>query len=194
MIGVLALQGGFHAHLDMLRRLDVPSREVRLPRDLIGLDGLILPGGESTTMLKLLKAFDLFEPLREFGLTGKPILGTCAGAILMCETVNFRNQESLGFIPASIDRNAYGSQQESFRADTSIPMWNLSAVPALYIRAPRFHSLSDDVKVISTHDGDITGVTWRNFTAVTYHPELGDDLAFHQAWLDQYVNQGALVS
>lgn len=187
MIGVLALQGGFAAHITCLHRLGLAHREVRLPRDLEGLDALILPGGESSTMLKLMDAYDMFEPLKAFGQSGKPILGTCAGAILMCAHVRNIQQDSFGFIPAQIDRNAYGSQRESFSLEVDCSPWNLERVPALFIRAPRFVDLGDDVTVLSTTNGDITGVTYKHYTAVTYHPELGDDTAFHQAWYQQYV-------
>lgn len=187
MIGVLALQGGFAAHSSCLRRLGIDHREVRLARDLEGLDGLILPGGESTTMLKLMAAYDLFQPLRAFGEAGKPVLGTCAGAILMCDHVRTNDQLSLGFIPAAIDRNAYGSQRESFSYDVDCPPWSLEAVPSLFIRAPRFAELGPEVAVLARFDDDIIGVTYRHYVAVTFHPELGNSTRFHQAWYERYV-------
>ncbi len=187
MIGILALQGGFQAHGRMLDRLGLAHRLVRLPRDLEGLKGLILPGGESTTMLKLLDAFDLFEPLRDFGQSGKPVLGTCAGAILMCCEVSHPRQKSLSWVPASIERNYYGAQQHSFKAEVQLPAWQLCDVPALFIRAPRFSELDAEVQILSRQDEDLTGITWRQFTAVTYHPELTDDPRFHQAWIDRCV-------
>ncbi len=187
MIGVLALQGGFAAHCQCLRRLGIDHREVRLARDLEGLSGLILPGGESTTMLKLMAAYDLFEPLRAFGNAGKPVLGTCAGAILMCAQVRNIEQRSLGFIPAAIDRNAYGSQRESFSYDVDCPPWSLIGVPSLFIRAPRFAGLDPEVAVLAHFEDDIVGVTYRHFVAVTFHPELGNSTRFHQAWYERYV-------
>ena len=187
MIGVLAVQGGLAAHISCLDRLGLPHREVRLPRDLEGLRALILPGGESTTMLKLMAAYDMFEPLKAFGNSGKPVLGTCAGAILMCTSVRNIEQDSLGFIPVSIDRNAYGSQRESFSLQVACPAWDLHDVSALFIRAPRFAEPGKDVVVLSTTDGDITGVTYQHFTAVTYHPELCDGTTFHEAWYQRYV-------
>lgn len=190
MIGILAVQGGFLAHQHILEQLGAPARLVKLPRHLEGLRGLILPGGESTTMLKLMEAFDLFEPLQAFGNQGHPVLGTCAGAILMCQKVNFRNQRNLGWIPASIDRNAYGSQQESFKVIHDVPLWELSDVPSLFIRAPRFVDIGRDVAQLSHWEGDVTGVVYQNFTAVTYHPELGNDTRFHKAWLERFGLEG----
>ncbi|MDJ0834998.1 MAG: pyridoxal 5'-phosphate synthase glutaminase subunit PdxT [Acidobacteriota bacterium] len=187
MIGILALQGGFEAHGKILDKLGLPYRQVRLARDLEGLEALILPGGESTTMLKLMDIYDLFEPLARFGASGKPVLGTCAGAILMSRHVDQSGQRSFGWLPVSIERNAYGSQRESFREVQDIPAWNLTDVPALYIRAPRFTELPADVTVLSRLDGDVTGISRHQFTAVTYHPELMDDVRFHRAWYQYQV-------
>jgi len=184
-IGVLALQGGFQAHQAVLDKLGVAHRSVKLADDLNHIQGLIIPGGESTTMLKLMEDFDLFEPLNAFAGSGRPVLGTCAGAILMCEKVSNRNQRSLGWIPSTVDRNAYGSQQYSFQATVDCPLWDLKEAPALFIRAPRFTGLGEGVQELSRTDGDITGVVYKNFAAVTYHPELGDDTRFHKAWLEK---------
>ncbi|CAM2067931.1 pyridoxal 5'-phosphate synthase glutaminase subunit PdxT [Sulfidibacter corallicola] len=188
MIGVLAIQGGFAAHINVLRRLGVPHREVRLPADLAGLQGLIIPGGESTTMLKLLQAFDMKQPLQEFAASGRPILGTCAGAILMAERVTHPEQESLGWIPVTIERNAYGSQRESFQTTQACEAWEMDAFPALFIRAPRFREPRSEVEVLTRLDDHITGVRYKHFTAITYHPELTEDDRFHQAWLTHQVH------
>ncbi len=184
-VGVLALQGGFHAHGRMLEELGCNYHEVRTETDLYDIEALIIPGGESTTMLKLMEDFKLFDPLNEFAQTGKPILGTCAGAILMCEKVNNRNQRSLGWIPATVDRNAYGSQQFSFEETVDCWLWDLRDIPVCFIRAPRFIDLGDGVQELSKSKGEVTGVVYKNFTAVTYHPELGDDTRFHKTWLEQ---------
>lgn len=186
MIGILALQGGFTAHQRMLDELGIPTRLVKLAKHLDGLDGLILPGGESTTMLKLIEAYDLFEPLINFGNSGKPVLGTCAGAILMCRDVYYKNQKSLGWLPAGIDRNFYGAQQESFQVEIDIPSWQLKNLPVLFIRAPRFRDADPEVGVLSTFGDDITGLTYKNFTAITYHPELSSSTAFHKAWYEHF--------
>lgn len=187
MIGVLALQGGFAAHEACLQRLDLAHCQVRLAKDLQGLHALILPGGESTTILKLMEAFELAKPLRDIALSGIPILGTCAGAILMCRDIHNHDQSSLGLIPAAIDRNAYGSQRESFSQTVDCPLLGLHDLPALFIRAPRFVSLGKGVQVLSRHDDHITGLVYNRLTAVTYHPELGNDDRFHEAWYSHFV-------
>jgi len=185
VIGVLALQGGFKAHQKTLDSMDIASREIRLPTDLAGISGLILPGGESSTMLKLLERESLIHKIQQLGASGIPILGTCAGAILMCEKVTNPIQKSFAFIPSTIERNAYGSQRESFETDFTIPLWKLEHVHALFIRAPRFTELGADVHVLSKHGDDITGIQYQHYTAVTYHPELTNDSSFHRAWLQQ---------
>lgn len=188
MIGVLALQGGFHAHLENLGELGVSTREVRLPEDLVGLDGLILPGGESTTMLNLLRAFDMVDPLKDLVRGGTPVLATCAGTILLCDQVAHPVQASLALLPAQVQRNAYGCQRESFQGAVDIPDWDLSQVEVFFIRAPRFRSWSDDVRVLCRFGSDVVGVVYRNMTAVTFHPELAHESRFHEHWLKQSVN------
>lgn len=188
MIGVLALQGGFAAHISCLDRLGIAHREVRLAKDLEGLQALIMPGGESTAMLKLMAAYELFQPLKDFGHK-HPVLGTCAGAILMCASVRNADQKSLGFLPVEIDRNVYGSQRESFSQMVDLPPWQLKDVPSLFIRAPRFADLAPGVTILSKAGDDITGVTYKHYTAVTYHPELCDDTRFHAAWYERQVLQ-----
>ena len=182
MIGILALQGGVRAHERALDRLGLEHRRVTLPDHLDGCDGLILPGGETTTMLKLMAAYDLFEPLADYGRSGKPVLGTCAGAILMCAQIQAVEQVGFGWVPAVIRRNGYGSQRESFREPVDIPAWGISDLDVLYIRAPRFTEIDPAVTVLSERHGEVTGITYRRFTAVTYHPELIEDERFHRAW------------
>jgi 5'-phosphate synthase pdxT subunit len=191
MIGVLALQGGFAAHAQHLNALGAATVEVRLPADLAHCRALVLPGGESTTMLRLMKAFDLIEPLRQF-CSRRPVLATCAGAILLAQKVSHPAQESLGLLPVAIERNAYGCQRESFEAVQNIPLWQIQGVPALFIRAPRFLSLEEGgerLQVLSSLDQDVTGVRMDNIIAVTYHPELCPDLSFHRAWLEREVGK-----
>jgi 5'-phosphate synthase pdxT subunit len=186
LIGILALQGGFAAHQRVLNQLKTPSQWVKTIQDLDRCDGLILPGGESSTMLKLLHCFDLFEALRGFGNSGKPVLGTCAGAILMAETVIDPQQDCFGWLPATIQRNAYGSQRESFEAQFAVPPFHITDLRALFIRAPRFVEWQEGVTVLSEHKGIATGLSWNQFTAITYHPELTLDCRFHQGWLAQF--------
>ncbi len=187
MIGVFAIQGGFAAHLKTLEKLGVTGREVRRADQLADCDGLILPGGESTTMLKLIKAFDLKSALDQFVAAGRPVLGTCAGAILVSERVIHPEQESLGWVPATIERNAYGSQVDSFTENQSCPAWSLDEYHALFIRAPRFTQVGPETQVLTRLGEQITGVQYRNVTAITYHPELTDETRFHRAWLDHCV-------
>lgn len=185
-IGILALQGGFQAHRQKLDSLGVTTTEIRLPDQLASCDGLVLPGGESTTMLKLIHAYQLWEPLQAFAALKRPILGTCAGAILMARKVNFKNQESFNWLPVSIDRNAYGTQVQSFRTKVDCPLWDLKQVDAFFIRAPKFVDIEAGVAEISRSDDGINGVEFEHFSAVTYHPELGDEARFHQAWLQRF--------
>jgi len=182
MIGILALQGGIRAHERALDRLGLAHRRVSLPRHLDECDALILPGGETTTMLKLMEAYALFEPLGAYGRSGRPVLGTCAGAILMCDSVHGIAQKSLGWVPMMVQRNGYGSQRDSFREETDIPAWDLRDLDVFYIRAPRFLEVDPSVTIISERAGEVTGVTYRNYTAVSYHPELADGARFHEAW------------
>ncbi len=186
MIGVLALQGGFDRHAKALKQLGVDHRLVKLPRHLNGLTGLIIPGGESTTMLKLMDASELFEPLTEFCQTGVPVLGTCAGSILLCQKVTHPDQRSLNAIPATIERNAYGSQRESFCADVDIPAWDLRQMPVFFIRAPRFLATDEGVDALCHYQGDLAGIQYRQFVAVSFHPELANHTHFHRAWMQRY--------
>jgi len=188
MIGILALQGGFDAHRKVLDQLGIPCRLVKLAKHLDGLKGLILPGGESSTMLKLMECYDLFDSLDRFGREGLPILGTCAGAILMCEKVDNVGQKSFGWVPVHVERNAYGSQRESFQIEQECPLWSLSAVPSLFIRAPRITNPGRELRVLSRYGKDVTGVVYQHYTAITYHPELGGETRFHERW---YQRSGA---
>lgn len=185
-IGILALQGGFQAHREKLEALDVETVEVRLPEQLQACAGLILPGGESTTMLKLLHAYELWNPLQQFAAEGHPILGTCAGAILMARKVNYKNQESFGWMPVTIDRNAYGTQAQSFKTRVDCPLWNLNQVEAYFIRAPKFIDMDPEVAEISRLEDGVNGVEYKHFSAVTYHPELGNETRFHRTWLERF--------
>lgn len=186
-IGVLALQGDFFEHEEMLRRLGVKTRQVRLPHELEGLDGLIIPGGESTTMGRLAVDFGLIEPLREFGRV-KPIWGTCAGAILLAKNVG-RDQPILGLMNVVVDRNAFGRQINSFETDIPIPA--LQAVDpdprsfrAVFIRAPIFVRVDPPARVLATlDDGTIVAVQQGHLLATAFHPELTDDTRFHRYFL-----------
>jgi 5'-phosphate synthase pdxT subunit len=186
-IGVLALQGDFSEHIAMLKRLSVETVEVRLPQQLNVLDGLIIPGGESTTIGKLAVAYNLIEPLRAFGQS-RAIWGTCAGAIFISKDAS-RDQPLLGLMNIKVQRNAFGRQVDSFETDLDIP--ELKQVTganedyhAIFIRAPIIESVSADARVLSAlDDGRIVAARQGRLLATSFHPELTDDTRFHEYFL-----------
>ena len=192
-VGVLALQGSFREHLDVLTHLDVDGCEVRLPNQLEDLDGLIIPGGESTTIGKLAVDFGLLEPLRIFGRT-KPVWGTCAGAILLSRDAH-RDQPLLELMDITVDRNAFGRQIASFETDLDIPA--LKAVssreapfPGVFIRAPLINSLAGDAEALSTlPDGRIVAAQQGHLLATAFHPELTDDDRLHAYFIHLIKNR-----
>jgi len=183
-IGVLALQGDFAEHIVMLRRLGLETAEVRLPAHLEGLDGLIMPGGESTTIGKLAVAYGLMEPLREFGRS-RAVWGTCAGAIFLSRDAR-REQPLLGMMDITVERNAFGAQVDSFEADLEIEALKQatgSNLPyhAVFIRAPIIASVSGEARVLSAlPDGRIVAAQDNKLLATSFHPELTNDMRFHQ--------------
>ncbi len=184
-IGVLALQGDFSEHISMLKRLGVSASEVRLPRDLVGLDGLIIPGGESTTIGKLAVAYELIEPLRQFGRE-KAIWGTCAGAIFLSKDAR-RDQPLLGLMDITVIRNAFGAQVDSFEADLEIDALkkqDQSPYHAVFIRAPIIENVSGEARILSAlADGRIVAAQQRKLLATSFHPELTADTRFHEYFL-----------
>jgi len=181
-IGVLALQGAYDAHARVLATLGATPRMVRLPIQLEELDGLVMPGGESTTMLKFLDRDDFFSALRTFVQT-RPTFGTCAGAILLAKEVTHPAQASLGALDIAVERNAYGSQNESviLHEETSLPGGPLEMV---FIRAPRISRVGPGVETLATRNGDATLVRSGHLLASTFHPELSSDTRVHQLFLD----------
>jgi pyridoxal 5'-phosphate synthase pdxT subunit len=186
-IGVLALQGDFAEHIAMLKRLNVDTKEVRLPEHLEGLDGLIIPGGESTTIGKLAVAYNLMEPLKEFGQR-HAVWGTCAGAIFLSKDVS-RQQPLLGLMDIKVERNAFGRQVDSFEADLDIPELKQvtgteDAYHAFFIRAPIIESVGADARVLaSVPDGRIVAAQQGHLLATSFHPELTRDTRFHEYFL-----------
>lgn len=186
-IGVLAIQGDFAEHIAMLQRLGAATVEVRLPHHLEGLDGLIIPGGESTTIGKLAVDFGLLEPLREFGKQ-HAIWGTCAGAIFLSQDAR-RNQPLLGLMNITVQRNAFGRQVDSFEADLEVKALEQvsdSKRPfrAIFIRAPIIESVGKEVEVLATlPDGRIVAARQGKLLATSFHPELTGDARFHQFFL-----------
>jgi 5'-phosphate synthase pdxT subunit len=186
-IGVLALQGDFAEHAAMLRRLGVETWEVRLPEQLQALDGLIIPGGESTTIGKLASDYNLIKPLREFGKE-KAIWGTCAGAIFLSNDTR-RQQPLLHLMNITVERNAFGRQVDSFETDLDVP--SLSQVAptdtpyhAIFIRAPIIETVQEDVEILARiEDGRIVAARQGHLLATSFHPELTDDDRFHRYFL-----------
>ncbi len=186
-IGVLALQGAFIEHEQVLRRMGVEAREVRLPQHLEGLDGLIMPGGESTTIGKLAVQYDLIEPIRSLAAAGKPLWGTCAGMILMSKDVG-RDQPLLGLMDVNVKRNAFGRQVDSFETDLNISAIATPENPgpfhAVFIRAPWIESVGAGVDVLARLDsGVIVAARQDKLLATSFHPELARDDRFHRYFI-----------
>jgi len=186
-VGVLALQGAFIEHEKVLNRLGVAAREVRLPKDLEGLDGLIIPGGESTTIGKLAVQYDLIDPLRAMAQSGKPMWGTCAGMIFMAKNVG-REQPRLGLIDVTVRRNAFGRQVDSFEADLDVKgIDGTRPFHAIFIRAPLIESVGEGVDVLARVGRNdaavIVAVRQGNLLATSFHPELSADDRFHRFFL-----------
>ncbi len=186
-VGVLALQGAFIEHEKVLTHLGVEARQVRLPKDLDGLDGVIIPGGESTTMGKLAVQYNLIDPLREMARAGLPMWGTCAGMIFMAKDVG-REQPLLGLMDVTVRRNAFGRQVDSFEADLAVKgIGGTQAFHAIFIRAPLIESVGKDVEVLSRVDrnGEPAIVAARQgaLLATSFHPELSADDRLHRFFL-----------
>jgi 5'-phosphate synthase pdxT subunit len=171
-VGVLALQGGFAAHARALAAAGFAARPVRAAADLEGLAGLVLPGGESTTQLRLLARHGLEQPLRAFVAAGAPVLATCAGLILAAAAVERPAQPSFGFLDVTVARNAWGRQLDSFEA-----VADDGETPLVFIRAPRIVRVGPEVRVLATLDGEPVLVRQGNVTGATFHPELSDGAA-----------------
>ncbi len=186
-IGVLALQGDFAEHIVMLKGLGAETAEVRLPEQLTDLDGLIIPGGESTTIGKLAVAYNLMEPLKSFGRQ-HAIWGTCAGAIFLSKDVR-REQPLLGLMDITVERNAFGRQVDSFEAELDVSELKQAtgtdeAFHAVFIRAPIIESVSGDARILaSLPDGRIVAAQQGHFLATSFHPELTGDSRFHAYFL-----------
>jgi 5'-phosphate synthase pdxT subunit len=180
--GVLALQGDFREHAAAFRDLGVPVREVRTPEELADVDCLAIPGGESTTMAKLARSAGLVEPIRDRIASGMPVLGTCAGMIVLATRVD--DEEGLvGAIDISVRRNAYGRQTESFEADVEVR--GTGSVRAVFIRAPIVESVGPDVVVLGEHEGRAVVLERSNVLVASFHPELVGETALHTRLLER---------
>ena len=190
-IGVLALQGAFREHIEALRRLGAEAVPLRSPEELDQLDGVVLPGGESTTMDKLLRKFELQQPLRLRLESGLPALATCAGMILLADRVRdgLPDQESLHLLPIAVRRNAYGRQPDSFEADIQIDGLE-DSFRGVFIRAPLVEDVGAGVEVLASIEGNPVAVQRGRILALTFHPELSGDDRVHQLFLDVVADAG----
>ena len=184
-IGVLALQGAFREHILMLERCGADVREVRKATQLEGLAGLVLPGGESTTIGKLMVEFGLLEKIQTCYAEGMAIYGTCAGMILLCREIVGSDQPRLGLFDASVQRNAFGRQRESFEADLLVPEINAGEKPirAVFIRAPYLEQVGRDVQVLAEVNGKAVIARQGKILVTSFHPELTTDDRIHQYFL-----------
>ncbi|RNC28964.1 MAG: Pyridoxal 5'-phosphate synthase subunit PdxT [Candidatus Dichloromethanomonas elyunquensis] len=183
-IGVLAIQGAFREHRNTLEKLGVEVQEVRSRENLEGIQGLIIPGGESTAIGKQLEMNDFGETIVKMANEGVPVFGTCAGMILLSKRIDQSNQYSLGLMDTYVKRNAFGRQIASFEADIPIKGWEGKDLRAVFIRAPYVLEAGPQVKVLSEYSGKIIFVRQENLLASAFHPELTDDLRVHQFFLD----------
>jgi 5'-phosphate synthase pdxT subunit len=180
-IGVLTLQGAFAEHQAVLASLGVSAVPVRLPEHLEGLAGLVLPGGESTTMRKLIERWRLRDPILDLAARGAPVLGTCAGMILLARHISGGDDPVLPLLDIRVKRNAFGRQLESFEADVDVPVLGDTPVHGVFIRAPVVEEVGDEVDVLARlDDGRVVAVRQRNAIATAFHPELAGETRFHR--------------
>lgn len=180
-IGVLALQGAFAEHCSTLRAIGVEAVEVRLPAHLEDIDGLILPGGESTAMRRLIERWEMRGPILDLAASGAPLFGTCAGMIVLAREIAGDEEPILPLLDVTVERNAFGRQQDSFEMDLPVPLLGDTPVHAVFIRAPVIERAGPDVDVLARlPDGRIVAVRERNVIATSFHPELAGETRFHR--------------
>jgi 5'-phosphate synthase pdxT subunit len=180
-IGVLALQGAFREHLDTLQAIGVEGVRVREPADLEGVSGLILPGGESTTMRQLIDRWGLHQPILDLADRGFPMFGTCAGMIVLAREIAGGEPPILPLLDVTVERNAFGRQLESFEAELQVPVLGARPVHGVFIRAPIVDRIGPDVDVLARlDDGRVVAVRQRNLIATAFHPELAGETRFHR--------------
>jgi 5'-phosphate synthase pdxT subunit len=184
-IGVLAVQGAFVEHIAALEKLDVEALPVRLPAELAGLDGLVIPGGESTTISQLMLDYNLASGIRNMAERGLTIMGTCAGMILLAREPSDPKVRPLGLMDITVKRNAFGRQRESFEAELAIPALGEKPFPGIFIRAPIIEQANGSAEVLSRLDNDtIVAARQERLLASAFHPELTNDLRFHKYFVD----------
>jgi len=184
-IGVLGLQGAFARHIAMLDKLGLQTMQIRYPEEIDDCDGLILPGGESTTISKLMDEMMFRERIQKYN---RPMFGTCAGAILLSNNSDDLCIQTLNRVPINTQRNAYGRQVESFIASVDLS-FDKKPFNAVFIRAPKFQQLGKEVKVLGTSNGEIVFVQYENILLSTFHPELTDDPRIHSYFIKQFIRK-----
>ena len=189
-IGVLASQGAFAEHIAILHQLGIETIPVRLPKELVGLDGLIIPGGETTSISKLMLEYSLVNEIRNLARNGLPIFGTCAGMILLANEPSDLGVELLGVINIKVRRNAFGRQRDSFETELSIPVLGEKPFPGVFIRAPVIEQANSEVEILARlADGTSVAARQGRLLVSAFHPELTTDLRFHQYFLDIVAGQ-----
>ncbi|SHK11171.1 pyridoxal phosphate synthase yaaE subunit [Alicyclobacillus tolerans] len=186
-IGVVAVQGAFREHQRMLNQLGVDTIEIKRSQHLENLNGIVLPGGESTSIGKLMREYGLIEPIREMVQQGTPIFGTCAGMIVMAKTISSGEEPHLAVMDVTVSRNSFGRQKDSFEADLDMDVIGSTPFPAVFIRAPHIESVGENVRVLSRYQGRIVAVQEKHCLAISFHPELTDDSRIHQYFLEKIV-------
>ncbi len=187
-IGVLALQGSFIEHMRVMQRLGIEALPVRLPGELDGLDGLIIPGGESTTMLSLMKSFRFIQPLKELAQSEFPVLGTCAGMVCLAKQVSNYEMETLAVMDIVVRRNAFGRQIDSFEAELPVPALGDEPFHAVFIRAPFIEKAGSQVEILAKlSDGTAVVARQGKLVVAAFHPELANDLRFHSYFLEAVI-------
>ena len=186
VVGVLALQGAFNSHTKVLDTIGVSTQEVRTPQDLVSVDALVMPGGESTTMSQLLESYELFEPIKKLIREGLPVFGTCAGMILLANKIidGRDDQLSFGAIDIEVQRNAYGRQIDSFEADINVKSF-VSSFHAVFIRAPRIVKADGAVEILAEFGDDIVLAKQKNVLVASFHPELSPDKRIHEMFVKE---------
>ncbi|QIB27402.1 pyridoxal 5'-phosphate synthase glutaminase subunit PdxT [Caloranaerobacter azorensis] len=184
-VGVLDFQGSVIEHIEMLEKIEgaEPIR-VKYEEQIEEIDGLIIPGGESTTIGKIMKDFNIFLPLKEKILEGMPVWGTCAGMILLAKKIVGQDYVHLGVMDIEVKRNAYGSQIDSFMIEKTIPQVSSKSISLVFIRAPYIEKVGEGVEILSEHEGKIIAAREKNMLATSFHPELTEDESFHRYFVD----------
>ena len=181
---ILALQGDFRKHIRTLEKQDAETQEVRLPSELSGIDALVIPGGESTTIGKMMRDFGFPGPIREFARKGKPIFGTCAGLIVLADKIDGQRGEHLNLVDIDVRRNAYGRQVDSREVEVSAPVLGPEPFPAVFIRAPRIDKTGPGVEVLALYESRAVLARENNILVCSFHPELTGDGRIHKYFLD----------